>query len=186
MSELIVHPFYDYEKEEAWLNQKAAQGQALVWYCWIFYRFEPCEPGAWTYRLDYLSHPVWHPKSKEYFSFLREMGIEKVGGWIYWATLRKPAADGPFQLYSDRDSRMRHNLRISRWFGLGALGELLAFLLMLRGILGFHLESCPTFWDTHIFLTALPLLFFALLLRLRHKFRKRALRERKEQQISET
>ncbi len=186
MEKLIVRPFYDYEKEEAWLNQKAAQGMALVWYCWIFYRFEPCTPGAWTYRLDYLAHPIWHPKSREYFSFLEEMGIEKLGGWFYWAILRKPAEQGPFQLYSDLDSRMRHQLRISRWFGIGTLLEFLAFLLMLRGILGFHLEECPTFWDAHVFLAALPLLCCAFLLRLRHKFRKRALAFRREQQISET
>lgn len=186
MGKLIVHPFYDYEKEEKWLNQKAAQGMALVWYCWIFYRFEPCAPGAWIYRLDYLPHPIWHPKSKEYFSFLAEMGIEKVGGWFCWATLRMSADQGPFQLYSDLDSRMRHNLRISRWFGAGALLEFLAFLMMLRGILGFHLEDCPTFWDAHVFLAALPIAFCILLLRLQHKFRKRGLALRREKHVSET
>ena len=45
---------WDFEKEEKWLNQMAAQGWALVSVGYCRYEFEACEPGSCAVRLELL------------------------------------------------------------------------------------------------------------------------------------
>ena len=51
------------------------------------------------------NHPD-SPESRKYLEFLEEAGIERVGSYMRWVYLRKKAADGPFDLFSDYESRM--------------------------------------------------------------------------------
>ena len=186
MNKVLLRPFYDYEKEEKWLNQKAKEGWALTWYCWMIYRFEPCEPGEYAFRIDFLNHPTWHPASREYFSFLEEMGIQVVGKWLFWIALKKRTADGPLDLYSDFESQIRHCQRVVRWFTVIAVIEMIAVLMMLPEFIFLHLMEHHPFFDCHSFFLILVFLFLFLLFRLRQKVRRRELRYRKEQQIHET
>lgn len=105
--------FYsNYEKEEVWLNKMAASGWHCVDYFFGRYTFEKGEPGEYIYRIQLLEYPSNHAESVAYLKFLEEAGVEHLasyGGWIY---LRKKAADGPFELFSDKKSRIAHYKRI--------------------------------------------------------------------------
>lgn len=129
-----VYKFYsNYEKEEAWLNKMAAAG----WHCtdYIFgrYTFEQGKPGEYVYRIQLLEHAPTHIESEAYLEFLEEAGIEMVATHLRWIYLRKKAKDGPFELFSDKDSRITHYNRIivmllpialfNLLFGLGLAGH---------------------------------------------------------------
>ena len=52
------------------------------------------------------------PIAEEYEAFTYETGAEQVGNYFRWVYFRKKTAHGPFDLYSDLDSRIRHLKRI--------------------------------------------------------------------------
>ena len=64
------------------------------------------EPGAYSVRLE------MHPCDKDYLSFMEETGAEYVGRMLQWVYFRKKLTDGPFDLFSDIDSRIRHLERV--------------------------------------------------------------------------
>ena len=61
--------------QERWLNHMAKEGWRLVRAGRLVYEFESCEPEAYEYRIEFVGHLDWN-KSKDYRSFLREMGYE--------------------------------------------------------------------------------------------------------------
>ena len=103
---------WEFEKEEKWLAHMAAQGLALVAVGYCRYEFEPCTPGEYAVRLELLEHAPTHPESQQYISFMEETGVEYIGHMMRWAYFRKKTADGPFDLFSDIASRIRHLKRI--------------------------------------------------------------------------
>jgi Protein of unknown function (DUF2812) len=112
--------FSDYEKEEAWLNQMAAQGWDFA-KSWLFrYRFEKGQPGEYAYRMQLLPNWAWSAKGKEYLAFVAESGAEVVDTAASWAYFRKKTADGPFELFSDLDSTIKHQKRILWVFAIPA------------------------------------------------------------------
>ena len=107
---------WDYVAEERWLNEMAADGWALVSTRLFRYEFEKTEPGEYAIRMQKLENGIKHPKSKKYLEFIREMGIEVVGSLGGWVYLRKKTADGPFELFSDKESRIKHLTNIIYMF----------------------------------------------------------------------
>ena len=103
---------WEYEKEEKWLNEMAAKGLALVDYSIFRYSFEPCEPGEYSFKIQLLEHNPNHPESEQYIRFMEETGAEQVASYLNWVYFRKKTADGPFDLYSDNESRLKHLKRI--------------------------------------------------------------------------
>ena len=103
---------WDFDREEDWLNDMAAQGWALVDVGFCRYTFEPCRPGEYGIRLELLEDRPESPKSQEYLDFLAETGVDRVGHWFRWVYLRKRTDEGPFELFSDTASRVRHLRRI--------------------------------------------------------------------------
>lgn len=105
---------WDFEKEEEWLQEMAENGWVLdgVGYC--TYYFVRCEPGEYNVRLE------MHPRDEAYVEFMRDTGAEYVGRMMMWVYFRKKTADGPFDLFSDIDSRIRHLQKIGRM--LSAIG----------------------------------------------------------------
>jgi hypothetical protein len=84
-----------------------------------------------------LEHPPAHPESIRFIRFLEESGAEHVASYLRWAYFRKKAADGPFEIYSDTASRIKHLERIiGIWLGVGAL-QLGALALQMRGVAEF-------------------------------------------------
>lgn len=101
---IVLRGYTDFGKEERWLNEMAAKGLACVaWWFPFVYVFERAEPGAWTYR----SGVFPRGDREQYLALMADAGIETVATWINGtATFRKRTAEGPFELYSDIESRI--------------------------------------------------------------------------------
>ncbi len=113
---------WDFDKEEAWLNEMAAKGLAMVSYGFCRYEFEETEPGEYQVAMELLPHSPKHPESEQYLRFLEETGVELVGSWMSWIYVRKKADGAKFELLSDRKSRVEHLVRILLL--VGAVGGL--------------------------------------------------------------
>ena len=105
---------WDFDKEEQWLNEMAAKGLALVGVGFCRYDFEDCMPGEYQVRLELLENHLNHAESQKYIQFIESTGAEQVGNYFRWVYFRKKAADGPFDLYSDLDSRITHLDKIAK------------------------------------------------------------------------
>ncbi|MBR2802482.1 MAG: DUF2812 domain-containing protein [Erysipelotrichaceae bacterium] len=99
---------YDFEKEEAWLNEMAENGWALCGVGICSYTFEACEPGEYTVRMEMRGH------DDAYQAFLEEIGAEYIGRIIQWVYYRRKSSLGAFDLFSDIDSRISHLQKIGR------------------------------------------------------------------------
>ena len=97
--------YYDKDKETVWLNQMSSEGWALKSFFAGFYKFEPCGIGEYIYQIDL--GDTLYSVSDEYRELMGELGVEIVVLWGSWIILRKRAADGPFELYTDRKAEGR-------------------------------------------------------------------------------
>ena len=113
MSGKVVHRLYwDYEKEERWLNEMASQGWHFVRHHLGGYHFEQGEPGMWIYRIELLPAEPRSAASQEYLSLLLDTGAEAVSTRARWVYLRRPATMGSVVLFSDLESRIGHYRRV--------------------------------------------------------------------------
>ncbi len=103
---------WDFEKEEEWLNEMAMNGWVLDGVGLCTYHFVRCQPGEYGVRLE------MHPYDEAYLSFMKETGAEYIGRMMMWIYFRKKTAAGPFDLFSDIDSRIRHLDRIGKILGV--------------------------------------------------------------------
>lgn len=126
MSKIIRKWYSHYEKEEAWLNEMSDKGLLLTKYTFCKYEFEDCEPGEYIFRIVLLDTQLGSAKGKEYIEFMEETGAEYIAAHGSWVYFRKKAADGPFDIYSDIDSRIGHyNRIISMWGVIGLVNLIL-------------------------------------------------------------
>ena len=98
---------WDFDKEEQWLNSMAQQGWGLDRVGFCRYEFVRCEPGEYIVRLEMREH------DEGYLSFMSDTGAEYVGRVVKWIYFRRKAEFGPFDIFSDLDSRLEHLKRIS-------------------------------------------------------------------------
>lgn len=103
---------WDYEKEEQWINKMAAQGLELTGVSVARYAFREGTPGEYEYRLQLLENLPTHAESVQYLRFLEELGVEHVASIQRWVYLRKKAADGSFELFSDLGLRIKQMRQI--------------------------------------------------------------------------
>ena len=111
----VIHKWFwawEAEKEEKWLNEMCAKGLGLTSVGFARYEFEDCTPGEYQYRLEFLEHLPTHPESVQYIKFVEDTGAEQIGSITRWVYFRKKTADGPFDLFSDNASRIKHLSRI--------------------------------------------------------------------------
>lgn len=111
----VIHKWWwawDFEKEEKWLNDMAAEGWVLCGTGFCRYEFEKCEPGEYTVRLEFMEHLSRSAEGQDYIRFLEETGAEHIGNYIRWAFFRKKCSEGSFDIYSDISSRVAHLRRI--------------------------------------------------------------------------
>ena len=99
---------WEFDKEEAWLGEMAMSGWVLDSVGYATYHFVRCEPGEYTVRLEL------HPADESYVAFMEETGAEYLGRMVMWMFFRKKTADGPFDLFSDTDSRLAHLSKVGR------------------------------------------------------------------------
>lgn len=96
--------FFDYEKEERWINAMCAQGWHLKKISLFVFTFERNEPGLYVYR----NILMYHLGDKDYSEFLTKLGIEFVcvyGNIVY---LRKRADAGMFEFDSGNQMRLQN------------------------------------------------------------------------------
>lgn len=107
----VIHKLFwiwDYEKEEKWLNEMAAKGLSLISVKLLTYEFEDTLPGEYHICVQVLEHTPRHLETEKYIQFLEETGVQHVGTCIRQVYFRKKTADGPFELFSDYASRIKH------------------------------------------------------------------------------
>lgn len=126
MKHKFIKAYVNYKKEEDWLNKMAQKGLHLVDYFWLVYLFEEGKPGEYIYRLELLENVPSHPKSAAYLRFMAESGVECVSTWMRWVYFRKKASEGNFEIYSDREGKIKHAKRV--------IGLMLAFFLLNFGV----------------------------------------------------
>lgn len=108
---------FDKDEEQAWLNDYARQGWAMVSFFAGLVTFVPCEPGEFIYQIDLLPGIGLRADDFEgYREFMEETGVEVVERWARWVYLRKRSADGPFEVYSDAASQAAMYRRIRAMF----------------------------------------------------------------------
>lgn len=129
---------WDFDKEEAWLNEMAAKGLAMISYGFCRYDFEETEPGEYRIAMELLPHTPNHPESERYLRFLEETGVETVGSWMRWIYVRRKTDGGEFELLSDRKSKVEHLVRIIILVGAAAGLNLYAGLYNLFVWTQFH------------------------------------------------
>jgi len=103
---------WEFEKEEQWLNEMAMNGWLLCDVGFCKYTFEKCEPREYTVRLE------MHDRDDEYLEFMRETGAIYIGRMVQWVYFCKKVEDGPFDLFSDIDSRISHLKRIGKMLSI--------------------------------------------------------------------
>jgi len=112
MKQVIRKLFIDFEQEERWLNQMESRGLHFIDYTIGRYLFEEGKPGEYIYRIELLDNWHSHPESRAYIRFMEESGIECVSVYTRWVYFRKKASEGPFDLFSDCESRIAHYKRV--------------------------------------------------------------------------
>lgn len=90
------------------------------------YHFEPCEQGEYIYQVDLLSS--WSGNKKDFASFMEDSGVEVVSQWYRWVFLRKKASEGPFEMYTDNESKIKQYSRIRNFFSVVLIVEILCFI----------------------------------------------------------
>jgi hypothetical protein len=184
MKYIIRKAYFNYENEEKWLNEMVAKGMALTNYSWCRYVFEDCPPGEYIYRLELLEKRPSHPESINYIHFLEEHGIEHVASYFNWVFFRRKASDGPFDIYSDIDSKIKHYGRIN------ALIMPLAILNLAGAVVNIvlptlHLMRGENYHMGNFIVGSLAIAVFILLFTVSHSFRKKVRKLKQEKNVIE-
>jgi len=183
MKSVIWKAYFNYENEEKWLNDMAAKGLAMSDYSWCRYVFADCQPGEYIYRIELLAHRPAHPESMKYIRFMEESGAEHVASYNRWVYFRKKAADGPFEIYSDIDSKIAHYRKVSLFFI--AVSFIAFATALLELVLGTVMTAVDGFTPLYfIFAGILTVIGIAVVL-LGHPARKQIRKLRQEKEIRE-
>jgi hypothetical protein len=125
--------YFDKDAEEAWLREMSQNGWAFQKFFLGFYTFEPCNPGEYNYQIDLLDN--WSSNKTEYSSFMADLGVEVIGQWWRWVYLRKKAADGPFEMYTDAQSKIALYSKIKAFFQIALIIEVICLAIELSAAL---------------------------------------------------
>ena len=103
---------WDFEREERWLNEMAMDGWALCEVGFCKYVFEKTQPGEYIIRLEL------HQHDERYIEFMHDTGAEVAGKLFAWVYFKRKSELGPFDIFSDIDSKVEHLNKISRMLGI--------------------------------------------------------------------
>jgi len=129
---------WDFDKEDQWLNEMALSGWVLDSVGFCKYNFVKCEPGEYTVRLE------MHDPDDEYVAFMEETGAEYIGRMVKWIYFRKKAVDGPFEIFSDIDSKISHLDQIGKMLTLVGIANLLLGISVTQNSFGEINLLCAT------------------------------------------
>ena len=108
--------FPNFDKIEAWINEKSSRGLQLVRIGWG-YQFEIGEVNEYKYRLDVLRASRKSTDSQNYLRFLQDTGIEVIPCNVTWGRLvwlRRKSTNGNFDLYSDIETKIEYYKRLNK------------------------------------------------------------------------
>lgn len=128
MKTVIRKLFYDFEKEEKWLNKLSNEGLAMVDYSFGRYVFEDCISGEYEYKIQYMENYPTSAEGRKYIEFIESTGIEHVSSYIRWVYFRKKSEEVSFDIFSDLDSKIGHYRSIIRFISVIAILNLFNFL----------------------------------------------------------
>ena len=165
MSRKIFKLFFDYNKEESWLNELGAQGFKLLDYKNSCYYFEKEEQG-YQYKIDLPTNP-WKSRfnqqeRQEFLDFLQDLGLDLVAQSQGKAYLRRLAKEDDFKIYIDLPSRMQQLKPIYYTHLLFTFSPLpLAFISFFKGVqfLGYNGVASAVMFGTASYLTFLAFFF---------------------------
>jgi len=146
--------YLDKDLEETWLNEMSKKGWAFKKFFLGFYTFEQCEPGEYNYQIDLLNN--WSGEKEDYASFMKESGVEVISQWYRWVYVRKKAADGSFEMYTDIESKIAQYRRIKNFFLVGLIIEMFCFFVEINAALS---TSSVWFWGFVVFIGIIVLTF---------------------------
>lgn len=142
MIHVVRKMFWDFEKEEQWLNEISAKGLALTNYTWCKYVFTETPKNEYTYRIELLDNVPTHPESIAYIRFLEENGVECVSSFGRWIYLRKKSSEGAFDIYTDLESKIKHFKRINTlWNSVMWLEFIVGLANILIGLTNYFTSS---------------------------------------------
>jgi hypothetical protein len=121
--------YYDKDEEENWLNKMCLNGWAFKKFFLGFYIFDKCEPGEYNYQIDLLDS--WNGEKDDYADFMEDAGVKVIGQWWRWVYLQKKALDGPFEMYTDAESKIAQYNKIMNFFKVALVIEVICFLMEL-------------------------------------------------------
>jgi len=187
MRHIVWKPYWDFEKEEKWLNEMSQKGLALTQYTWCRYVFEDTPANQYIYRIELLKTRPENPEGKAYLDFLRESGIECVSTYMRWAYLRKKAVEGPFQIYTGISSIIKHYKRIMLlWFTLMLLELVTGAMNLSIGLMHYADEGRYNGLSYNNFVFGVCFIAIAFLFfRLGYSIRKKIKKLEKEKMIRE-
>ena len=165
---IIVNPY----ALEEWINDMAAQGWHLKKFSWVRFTFERGEPNSHSYRHDEVEWGT--PYENDYLEFLQSSGIELVDRSGNLVFFRKHVNKGPFELHTDKKTKIKYVLKKIR---LLAYMILLNLVVGLTGITrGFFMLATEIFTFTMSIFNLLFVLLFIVpcfcLVKLRQKLQK--------------
>lgn len=121
--------FYDKDAEEDWLKKMCLDGWAFKKFFLGFYTFKKCEPGEYSYQIDLLDN--WSGEKGDYAAFMEDAGVKVIGQWWRWVYLQKNVSDGPFEMYTDAESKVAHYSKIKNFFKVALVVEISCVLIEL-------------------------------------------------------
>lgn len=105
-------------RQERWLNRMAAAGWRLVGTGKLCYEFEPCEPGAYEYRVEFVGQMAYE-KSQDYRAFLKELGYDAFYknvnlNWSFGKAVWRPWGEGAGQVSTNPGSYNKELILVGR------------------------------------------------------------------------
>jgi hypothetical protein len=187
MKHIVRKAYWNYEKEEKWLNEMSAKGMALTDYSWCRYVFTETPNNEYTYRIELLENLPAHAESIAYIQFLEENGVECVATSMRWIYLRKKSSEGPFDIYSDIESKIKHYKRVNVLLSTLMWVEFMAGLCnLVIGIINLNTGyKLGNFTIGNLILGSLVVLLGLLFFKLGSPIRKKIKRLQQEKVISE-
>lgn len=151
--------YYDKDDETDWLNKLSMDGWAFKKFFLGFYTFEPCEPGEYNYQIDLLDN--WNGNKKDYASFMEDAGVNVIGQWWRWVYLQKNTSDGPFEMYTDVESKIAQYSKIKNLFTIVLVIEIICFFIELMATIdtGSYIFALFTLLIMFICLTLLKIVW---------------------------
>ncbi len=117
---------WQHGQEEQWLDEMSRQGWQLQKVKLFRYTFVKDDTARYLHQLQFLPASPQAKESKSYLEFLEGTGVEVIDAPSNWVYLRRPVAQGAFEIYSDSDSRLAHVKRIFAIFVPLAMGNTMA------------------------------------------------------------